>query len=154
MVQPDMAAPDMGNRPELNIKKSKTKKSITQRSKTHSFPPPAPSEPPAAPAAPVEGMKEILEKRAEIEDQIEYDLIANPCNRELWRRMGGIILRRRRVRGLGALVNDILRVGDAPIGPPQLTAEDVPSFLQLLDGVPDGLHAFFADGGQSPRRVE
>ena len=82
MVQPDMAAPDMGNRPELNIKKSKTKKSITQRSKTHSFPPPAPSEPPAAPAAPVEGMKEILEKRAEIEDQIEYDLIADPCNRE------------------------------------------------------------------------
>ena len=82
MVQPDMAAPDMGNRPELNIKKSKTKKSITQRSKTHSFPPPAPSEPPAAPAAPVEGMKEILEKRAEIEEQIEYDLIADQCNRE------------------------------------------------------------------------
>jgi hypothetical protein len=27
-------------------------------------------------------MKEILEKRAEIEDQIEYDLIADPCNRE------------------------------------------------------------------------
>ena len=79
MVQPDMAAPDMGNRPELNIKKSKTKKSITQRSRTHSFPP---SAPPKAPAAPVEGMKEILEKRAEIEDQIEYDLIANQCNRE------------------------------------------------------------------------
>lgn len=79
MVQPDMAAPDMENRPELNIKKSKTKKSITQRSKTHSFPP---SVPPKAPAAPVEGMKEILEKRAEIEDQIEYDLIANQCNRE------------------------------------------------------------------------
>ena len=79
MVQPDMAAPDMGNRPELNIKKSKTKKSITQRSKTHSFPP---SAPPKAPAAPVEGMKEILEKRAEIEDQIEYDLIANQCNWE------------------------------------------------------------------------
>ena len=79
---PDMVDPDTENRPELNIKKSKTKKSITQRSKTHSFPPPAPSEPPAAPAAPVEGMKEILEKRAEIEDQIEYDLIADPCNRE------------------------------------------------------------------------
>ena len=79
MVQPDMAAPDMGNRPELNIKKSKTKKSITQRSNTHSFPP---SAPPKAPAAPVEGMKEILEKRAEIEDQIEYDLIADQCNRE------------------------------------------------------------------------
>ena len=76
---PDMVQPDMENRPELNIKKSKTKKSITQRSKTHSFPP---SAPPKAPAAPVEGMKEILEKRAEIEDQIEYDLIANQCNRE------------------------------------------------------------------------
>ena len=79
MVQPDMAAPDMGNRPELNIKKSKTKRSITQRSKTHSFSPPAP---PKTPAAPVEGMKEILEKRAEIEEQIEYDLIADQCNRE------------------------------------------------------------------------
>ena len=76
---PDMVDPDTENRPELNIKKSKTKKSITQRSKTHSFPPPAP---PKTPAAPVEGMKEILEKRAEIEEQIEYDLIADQCNRE------------------------------------------------------------------------
>jgi len=66
MVQPDMAAPDMGNRPELNIKKSITKKSITQRSKTHSFPPPAPSE---TPAQPVEGMKEIFEKRDKIRDR-------------------------------------------------------------------------------------
>ena len=79
MVDPDMAGPDTENRPELNIKKSKTKKSITQRSKTHSFPP---SAPPRAPAVPVEGMKEILEKRAEIEEQIEYDLIADQCNRE------------------------------------------------------------------------
>ena len=76
---PDMVQPDMENRPELNIKKSKTKRSITQRSKTHSFSPPAP---PKTPAAPVEGMKEILEKRAEIEEQIEYDLIADQCNRE------------------------------------------------------------------------
>ena len=30
----------------------------------------------------MEGMKEILEKRAEIEDQIEYDLIADATNRE------------------------------------------------------------------------
>ena len=60
---PDMVDPDTENRPELNIKKSKTKRSITQRSKTHSFSPPAP---PKTPAAPVEGMKEILEKRAEI----------------------------------------------------------------------------------------
>ena len=76
---PDMIDPDTENRPELNIKKSKTKRSITQRSKTHSFSPPAP---PKTPAAPVEGMKEILEKRAEIEEQIEYDLIADQCNRE------------------------------------------------------------------------
>ena len=76
---PDMVDPDTENRPELNIKKSKTKRSITQRSKTHSFSPPAP---PKTPAAPVEGMKEILEKRAEIEEQIEYDLIADQCNRE------------------------------------------------------------------------
>ena len=76
---PDMVDPDTENRPELNIKKSKTKRSITQRSKTHSFPPPAP---PKTPAAPVEGMKEILEKRAEIEEQIEYDLIADQCNQE------------------------------------------------------------------------
>ena len=76
---PDMVDPDTENRPELNIKKSKTQRSITQRSKTHSFSPPAP---PKTPAAPVEGMKEILEKRAEIEEQIEYDLIADQCNRE------------------------------------------------------------------------
>ena len=76
---PDMVDPDTENRPELNIKKSKTKRSITQRSKTHSFSPPAP---PKTPAAPVEGMKEILEKRAEIEEQIEYDLSADQCNRE------------------------------------------------------------------------
>ena len=30
----------------------------------------------------MEGMKEILEKRAEIEEQIEYDLIVDPANRE------------------------------------------------------------------------
>ena len=79
MVDPDMGKPDTENRPELNIKKSITKKSITQRSNTHSFPP---SAPPKASAAPVEGMKEILEKRAEIEEQIEYDLIVDPANRE------------------------------------------------------------------------
>ncbi len=79
VVEPDMADPSPENPALLNTKKSKTKKSITQRSNTHSFPP---SAPPKAPAAPVEGMKEILEKRAEIEDQIEYDLIADQCNRE------------------------------------------------------------------------
>ena len=78
MVEPDMAPPYMENPAQLNTKKSITKKSNTQRSNTHSFPPSSPS----TPAAPVEGMKEILEKRAEIEDQIELDLIADPCNRE------------------------------------------------------------------------
>ena len=78
MVEPDMVAPYMENPAQLNTKKSITKKSNTQRSNTHSFPPSSPS----TPAAPVEGMKEILEKRAEIEDQIELDLIADLTNRE------------------------------------------------------------------------
>ena len=82
MVEPDMAPPYMENPAQLNTKKSITKKSNTQRSNTHSFPLSSPSTPPAAPAAPVEGMKEILEKRAEIEDQIELDLIADLTNRE------------------------------------------------------------------------
>ena len=82
MVEPDMAPPYMENPAQLNTKKSITKKSNTHQSKTHSFPPSSPSTPPATPAAPVEGMKEILEKRAEIEDQIELDLIADPCNRD------------------------------------------------------------------------
>ena len=82
VVGPNMADPPPENPALLNTKRSRTKKSITQRSNTHSFPPPAPSAPRAAPAAPVEGMKEILEKRAEIEDQIEYELIVGQTNRE------------------------------------------------------------------------
>ena len=82
---PDVAGPDMGaphteNPAQLNTKKSKTQKSNTQRSNTHSFPPSAPSAP--YPCSPVEGMNEILEKRDEIRDQIEYGLIINPVNRE------------------------------------------------------------------------
>ena len=80
MVDPDMGEPGLENRPELNIKKSNTKKSITHRSNTHSFPPSAPPAPPAASTAPVEGMKEVFEKRADIRDQIEYDLIADRSN--------------------------------------------------------------------------
>ena len=82
MVKPDMAEPDTANRPELNIKKSNTQKSNTQRSKTHSFPSPAPSAPSMPPTAPVEGMKEVYEKREEIREQIDYDLIADSSNRE------------------------------------------------------------------------
>ena len=85
MVDPDAAGPDMDgpdaeNHAQLNINQSITQKSNTQRSNTHSFPP---SAPPAqqAPAKPVEGMKEIFERRADIQAQIEYDLIATPSNR-------------------------------------------------------------------------
>lgn len=81
VVEPDMADPSAENPALLNTKKSNTKKSNTQRPNIHSFPPPAPSAPPAAPVAPVEGMKEIFERREDIKAQIEYDLIADPCNR-------------------------------------------------------------------------
>ena len=80
VVEPDMADPSAENHALLNTKKSNTKKTNTQRPNTHSFPPPAPSAPPAAPVAPVEGMKEIYERREDIKAQIEYNLIADPCN--------------------------------------------------------------------------
>ena len=82
VVEPDMADPSAENPALLNTKKSNTKKTNTQRPNTHSFPPPAPSTPPAAPVAPVEGMKEIFERREDIKAQIEYDLIADFSNRE------------------------------------------------------------------------
>ena len=81
VVEPDMADPSAENPALLNTKKSSTKKINTQRPNIHSFPPPTPSAPPAAPMAPVEGMKEIFERREDIKAQIEYDLIADPCNR-------------------------------------------------------------------------
>ena len=76
MVAPDAEAPDAENRPELNIKKSRIKKLNTQGSNTHSIFPPCPP----APAA--EGRNEVSEKRKQIREQIEYDLIAEPGNRE------------------------------------------------------------------------
>lgn len=82
VVEPDMADPSAEKPALLNTKKSNTKKSNTQRPNTHSFPSPTPSEPPVQPAAPVEGMKEIFEKREDIKTQIEYDLIADFSNRE------------------------------------------------------------------------
>ena len=75
---PDMVEPDAENRPELNIKKSRIKKSNTLGSNIHSIFPPCPPE--AAPAA--EGRNEVSERRYEIREQIEYDLITNACNRE------------------------------------------------------------------------
>ena len=74
MVEPDMDAPYMENPAQLNTYRSITQKSNTKRSNTHSFPPPTPS------TEPVEGMKEILERRDEIREQIEYDLIISPAN--------------------------------------------------------------------------
>ena len=78
-VGPDMDAPHTENPVQLNKYQSITQKSNTQRSNTHSFPPPAPS--PQVPARPVEGMKEIFEKRADIQAQIDYELIVMPSNR-------------------------------------------------------------------------
>ena len=78
-VGPDMDAPHTENPAQLNKYQSITQKSNTQRSNTHSFPPPAPS--PQVPARPVEGMKEIFEKRADIQAQIDYELIVTPSNR-------------------------------------------------------------------------
>lgn len=75
MADPDMDAPHTENRAQLNIDQSTTQKSNTQRSNTHSFPPSIP------PARPVEGMKEIFERRDEIRAQIEYDFLATPSNR-------------------------------------------------------------------------
>ena len=85
MENPDVAGPDVDaphteNPAQLNINQFKTQKSNTQRSNTHSFPPPTPSAPLAAPVAPVEGMKEIFERREDIKAQIEYDLIADLSN--------------------------------------------------------------------------
>jgi len=75
VVAPDMDAPHTENRAQLNINQSITQKSNIQRSNTHSFPPSTP------PAQPVEGMKEIFERRDEIRAQIEYDFLATPSNR-------------------------------------------------------------------------
>ena len=78
---PDMVAPDTENRPELNIYKSTKQKLNTQVSNIHSIFPPYPPVPPAVvPAA--EGRNEVSEKRNEIREQIEYDLITTPINRE------------------------------------------------------------------------
>ena len=71
MEIPDMAVPDTENPPQLN-----TKKSNIQKSNTHSFFPSAPA------AAGTDGQTEVMEKREEIRDQIEYDHICNSLNRE------------------------------------------------------------------------
>lgn len=80
-VAPDTVAPDTENPAQLNTKKTNPrKKQNTYRPNTHSFCPQPPPGPGSAPAA--EGMTEVYEKRDEIREQIEYDLIADRANRE------------------------------------------------------------------------
>ena len=74
-VKPDTTQPDTENRAELNKDISSKEKSSTDLSITHSFSP-------SRASAPVEGRTEVSEKREQIREQIEYDLIVTPANRE------------------------------------------------------------------------
>ena len=69
---PDMEQPDTDNPAQLNTKKSNTKQSNTNLSSTHSFFPSAP-EP--------DGLTDGLDKRAEIREQIEYDILCQQYDR-------------------------------------------------------------------------
>ena len=69
---PYLDKPDTEKPAELNTKRSNTQKSNTHLSNTHSFVLSAPE---------LEGMKDVYEKREEIREQIEYDLICTPVNR-------------------------------------------------------------------------
>lgn len=69
---PDMEEPDTDNPAQLNTKKSNTKQSNTNLSSTHSFFPSAP-EP--------DGLTDGLDKRAEIREQIEYDILCQQYDR-------------------------------------------------------------------------
>ena len=69
---PDMVEPDTEMSAESNIKRSSKNQPITHRVNTHSFLLPLPS---------AEGMTDVYEKREEIREQIEYDLICTPANR-------------------------------------------------------------------------
>ena len=72
MVEPDMDGPDTEMPAELNTKRSSKNQSITHRANTHSF---------FSATPPAEGMTDVYEKREEIREQIEYDLICTPVNR-------------------------------------------------------------------------
>ena len=67
---PDTTLPDTENPPQLNTKKSNTQKSNTDLSSTHSF---------FLPAA--DGMTDGFEKKAEIREQIEYDILCQQYDR-------------------------------------------------------------------------
>ena len=67
---PDTETPDTDNPAQLNTKKSNTQKSNTDLSSTHSF---------FLPAA--DGMTDGFEKKAEIREQIEYDILCQQYDR-------------------------------------------------------------------------
>ena len=75
-VNPSAVNPLPENPTQLNTKKSNTQKQNTHGSNTHSFFPSAPA------AAETDGQTEVMEKREEIRDQIEYEHICNSLNRE------------------------------------------------------------------------
>ena len=72
LVEPDMVGPDTDMPAELNTKRSSKNQSITHQSNTHSF---------VLSVPPAEGQTDVQEKREEIREQIEYDLICTPVNR-------------------------------------------------------------------------
>ena len=67
---PDTETPDTDNPAQLNTKKSNTQKSNTDLTSTHSF---------FLPAA--DGMTDGFEKKAEIREQIEYDILCQQYDR-------------------------------------------------------------------------
>ena len=73
LENPEQEKPEQEKPAQLNTKKSNTKKSKTDLSNTHSF---LPSEAPAA-----DGPTDGREVRADIRDQIDYDLLVTPSNR-------------------------------------------------------------------------
>ena len=72
LVEPDMGEPSTEKPAELNTKRSSKNQSITHQSNTHSF---------VLSVPPAEGQTDVQEKREEIREQIEYDLICTPVNR-------------------------------------------------------------------------
>ena len=69
---PDMEQPDTDNPAQLNTKKSNTKQSNTNLSSTHSFFPSVPE---------ADGLTDGLDKRAELREQIEYDILCQQYDR-------------------------------------------------------------------------
>ena len=74
VVEPDMALPRSETTAGLNINTSSTKKENTKRC---SYPSVSPSK-----GERMDGQTDVTDKRAEIMEQIEYDRIVSPANRE------------------------------------------------------------------------